>query len=322
MTRPLPRVIAALASALLAVSSARAQEDAPPPPADAPRQVIVRKDPAHRPSLWRGLTQGAGRALRRLWEKEQPEAAQGNEKAAQGDVKGALEAYDEAQKRLSDKGDPAAALAFNRSGALLKGEATEAPKALEQALRAQESSDPALRAKAAYNAALALEQAGKTDEALQGYAQALRLDSDDADSKVNLELLLRQKERQKKQPQQGAQDKDQKQQKEEQQQQQAKGDKDKDEQQKSGEQQDKDKQEQKEKEQQQQEAQDQKGQEQQQEQAQQEKKDPPEQAQQIGRTEAQRLLDAAKAGEKNLQAWRFGKKPEKDRRRSAAEKDW
>lgn len=302
---------------LLAAGAARALPGEPAPAPAEPRSVVVRSArPA--PSPLEGAAQAVKRAFRRLWEREQPDAARGNELAAQNDPAGALQAYDEAEPKVPAGSDAAAALAFDRSSALLKGEASEAPKALAQALRAAESSDPKLRAKAAYNAALALEQAGKADEAVGAYGQALRLDPDDADAKVNLELLLRQKEQQRKQPQAGPQDPNKQQQKQdqEQQQQQSKGEQKKDE-----------KEQQKQAEQQKQEEKPQQGEQQQQEpkqeQAQQEKKEEPQQPpEQMGRSEAQRLLDAAKAGEKNLQTWRFGKRPEKDRRRTPAEKDW
>ena len=41
----------------------------------------------------------------------------------------------------------------------------------------------------------------------------------------------------------------------------------------------------------------------------------------MDRSEAQRLLDALRAGEKNLQVWRFGKEKAKERRQDV-EKDW
>ena len=42
----------------------------------------------------------------------------------------------------------------------------------------------------------------------------------------------------------------------------------------------------------------------------------------VDRSEAERLLDALRAGEKNLQVWRFAKDKRKEARRSDAEKDW
>jgi hypothetical protein len=42
----------------------------------------------------------------------------------------------------------------------------------------------------------------------------------------------------------------------------------------------------------------------------------------VDRTEAQRLLDALRASEKNLQTWRFAKKKTEARKRSDPEKDW
>ncbi|MBS2023696.1 MAG: tetratricopeptide repeat protein [Deltaproteobacteria bacterium] len=325
-------IVPAIAIALSCASAARAEDTGQQgqeqrqqeQDAQQPQEFIARPDAKNRVGFFQKFGQMLRRGASRLWEKEQPDAARGNQLAAENNPTGALEAYDSAEKKLPQNSESSAELAFNRSAALLKGEATEAPKALEQAMRAQESGDQSLRAKAAYNAALALEQAGKTDEALQAYGQALRLDPDDVDSKVNLELLLQQKERTKKQPQQGAQDKDQKNQdknkQDQQQQEQSKGEDKKDEKEQQG----KEEAQKKEQEQQPKEGEDkQKGQEKEQEQAQKEKEKEEQQKQQeMGRSEAQRLLDAAKAGEKNLQAWRFGKKPEKDRRRSPVEKDW
>ena len=292
-------------------------------------QVFVRPKAAQeRPFLSRAAD-AVGSAVRRLWKQEEPHALAGNAKAAAGDVDGALADYDEAEKKLP-AGDPQAALAFDRSSALLKGAQEAAPKALEQALRAGESSDPSLRAKAAYNAALALEQAGKPEEAIKAYGQALSLDPGDVDSKVNLELLLRTDE-QKKQQSAGPQDPDAKKKPQDQKakdQQKAQGEK-KDEQEKKDQQEQQKKEEDEKKKQEEKEAQpkpqEQKDKEQKEQQQQADKDKPPEKQEapqeQLGRSEAQRLLDAARAGEKNLQTWRFGKKAD-PRKRHAAEKDW
>jgi hypothetical protein len=42
----------------------------------------------------------------------------------------------------------------------------------------------------------------------------------------------------------------------------------------------------------------------------------------VDRSEAQRLLDALRASEKQLQTWRFAKKKTDVRKRSDPEKDW
>ena len=298
--------------------------------------IAVRPSAAKPQSLWAKTKQAVNDTVHRLWEKDESLTTEGNLASLNGDVDNALKKYDAAEKVLPPNSDSAATLAFNRSSALLKGPPEDAQKALEQAQTARESSDPELRAKAAYNAGVALEQAGKPDEAIKAYANALSLDPNDVDSKVNLELLLQ--EHEKKQPQSGGENKDQKQQPQQdkdKQQEQSKGEQD---QKKNDEKKDDQKGEQKKDQQQ---AQDQKPQDQkdvkpdekkdekdQTRQDQEGKKDgeKPKQQQEktasIGRSEAQRLLDAARAGEKNLQMWRFGKKAEQHKPRTASEKDW
>ena len=249
---------------------------------------------------------------RRLYQKPEPQVAKGNALAAQNDAAGALEQYDLARQRLPDDG----ALAHDRATALLKLGAEKAPEALTEAARALDHGDASVKPLAAYDEALALEQLGKPQEAMAGYARALAFDPNDEDSKVNLELLLRGDEQKKPQPQQGQQKPDQKPQQGKKENEQVKG---------KEEQQQKDKSEgEKEKERkQEQEKQQAQGQKQEQEQAE-EKKPAQAQAEEkpVDRTEAQRLLDALKAGEKNLQVWRFAKQKKKDLKRGDVEKDW
>jgi tetratricopeptide (TPR) repeat protein len=267
------------------------------------------------------LLDRAGRALRRLVEKPEPNVAEGNARAAAGDVDGALQAYEKA--KVPDKGTKAAALAHDRASALLRsGDARVAPQAVQEANRALSEGDAGLKAIAAYDLGYALEQSGRPDEAIAAYSRALQLDPEDRDSKVNLELLLREEQRKQKQPHpmgkpeekkepQAGKDATQKQQGPDQQ--------EKGQQKQAGQDQPRNQQ-----------GQQQAGDAQQQGQASQQpqpdKAGEKKELQAAGnrpmdRSEAQRLLDALRAGEKNLQVWRFGKQKAKDRR-TDVEKDW
>src|SRR5712671_4828861 len=145
------------------------------------------------------LTDRAARALRRLVEKPEPNVAEGNARAAHGDVDGALDAYEKAE--VPETGPRAAALAHDRASALLRsGDARVAPQAVQEANRALAEGDAPLKAIGAYDLGYALEQSGRPDEAIAAYARALQLDPEDRDAKVNLELLLRAEERKQKQP--------------------------------------------------------------------------------------------------------------------------
>ena len=273
-----------------------------------PEKVVVVADP-------RAQQQGASilsklKALgRRLYEKPEPQVAAGNALAAQNDAAGALDQYDQAQKRLPDDG----ALAHDRATTLLKLGAAKAPEALAEAGRALERGDAAVKPLAAYDAALALEQLGKPEEAMAGYARALQLDPDDEDAKVNLELLLKGQEQKKPQPQQGEQKPDQKPQQGKKENEQVKGKEEQQQKDKS----EGDKEKERKQEQEKQEAAKQPDQQPQPKQEQQAADQKP-----VDRTEAQRLLDALKAGEKNLQVWRFAKQNKKDLKRGDVEKDW
>ena len=309
-----------LALALLA----QAPPAQPVPEQPVQLQVVKRAKP--------GVLQRVGKAfshgLRRLWEREEPNAVQGNALVAENKFDAALKAYDAADAKLPKQGSAAAALSLDRASALLHQGPEEAPRALEEAGRALASPDAATRAKAAYSAALAMEAAGKTKDAIAGYGRALALDPQDEDSKVNLELLLRTEERKKKQQsKQGEQDKQKPQQKQGEDKQQAqdkKGDQQKKDSPQDQQQQPQDKQaqdkkdaEQKQEEQKKEQA----GEQQKQADAKQQPGEQPGAGKPLDRSEAQRLLDALRASEKNLQVWRFGKRP-KDQQRSPAARDW
>jgi len=281
-----------------------------------PAAVEAKKPPAHGQSL----ADRAGRTLRRLVEKPEPHVTQGNARAAAGDADGALQAYEKAE--VPEHGVAAAALAHDRASALLRsGDAHVAPEAVQEANRALLEGDAPLQAMGAYDLGYALEQSGRPDEAIEAYARALQLDPRDRDAKVNLELLLRQELRKEKQPNpMGKPDKDKKQQagKDDQQKQSGKDEQRKDPQKQAGQ------------DPQKQQTGQEKPEEQQQGQASQqaqpdkagEKKELQAAANRpMDRSEAQRLLDALRAGEKNLQIWRFGKQKAKERR-TDVEKDW
>jgi len=272
------------------------------------RVVVVAKKP-ERPGVLERVRKPLARGFRRLYEREDDDVGRGNALAAQGDPDGALREYDKARARLP--GNPG--VAFDRATVLLKMDPKAAPVAAAEASQALQNGDAALKPKAAYDLALATEAMGHPDDAIREYGEALALDPDDVDSKVNLELLLRTQKRSKQssagqprenQPsQQGAQQKPQP---------------------KEGEAQ---------KKQQQSQPQDPKD-------AQQQRPDPQQQAEQqkpeqqqpreqdarpdkpVDRSEAERLLDALRAGEKQLQPWRFAQKKTDVRKRSEPEKDW
>lgn len=277
----------------------------------APEKVVVVANPhADQGSSFLGRLKALGR---RLYEKPEPQVAKGNALAAQNDASGALEQYDAAQKRMPDDG----ALSHDRATTLLKLGAEKAPEALGEAARALDRGDAAVKPLAAYDQALALEQMGKPEEAMAGYARTLQLDPNDEDAKVNLELLLKGQEQKKQQQQQGQQKQDQQPQQGKKENEQVKG---------KEEQQQKDKSEgEKEKERRQEQEKQQAGQQQEKKPEDQKKQDQQQaEAEQkpVDRTEAQRLLDALKAGEKNLQVWRFAKQKKKDLKRGDVEKDW
>jgi tetratricopeptide (TPR) repeat protein len=281
----------------------------------APERVVVVARPVEPPGLLERLGKRMAAATRRLYERDDEGVARGNALLAQDDAQGALAEYDKARARLPE--DPG--VAFDRATALLKVDAKLAPEAASEAARALQRGGPALKPKAAYQMALALEGMGQADDALRQYGAALALDPDDVDSKVNLELLLRTEEQRRKSPagqprpnqaaQQGEQQKPEPQKGEAQRKQQespaqkpTQGQEPQPQQpdpanpqQSASQQPDK----------------------------QREKADPKAGSEKpVDRTEAERLLDALRASEKNLQIWRFAKKKTEVRKRSDLEKDW
>ncbi len=281
----------------------------------APERVVMVARKSEPPGVLARLRQSVERAARSLYEREDDDVVRGNALAAQDDPESALREYDRARTRLPE--DPR--LSFDRATVMLKLDPSKAGAAAAEATQALQHGDPNLKPKAAYSLALANEAMGHPEEAVSHYGVALALDPEDTDSKINLELLLRTREERRKNPagqlrpdqppQQGQQQKPEPQ-KGEASQKEAKSPP-----QDPGERQNQ----QNDAEHPQDQAAQQEG-----------RKDPkPQQVQgprratndkPVDRSEAQRLLDALRASEKNLQMWRFAKKTGA-RKRSDPEKD-
>lgn len=271
-----------------------------------PERVVVVARKPEPPGFFEQVGRPLLRAFERLYQREDDDVARGNALAAQDDPEGALREYDKARAREPD--DPR--IAYDRASVLLKMDAKAAPVAAAEASQALQNGDSALKPKAAYQLALATEAMGHADDAVRQYGAALALDPDDVDSKVNLELLLRTRKEKRAAP--AGQPKEEKpaQQKADQKPQPQQGEAAKQQQ----ESQPSDPKSAQRPEEQPEQQQAQKQQAQQKQQSAQEKP--------LDRTEAQRLLDALRASEKQLQTWRFAKKKTDLRKRSDPEKDW
>ena len=201
------------------------------------------------------------------------------------------EKYDEANNKYRD------ALVNNPENPVIHfnvGNAQYKKKIYEEALKEYEKSlsidDVMTQSKAYYNMGNTLYRAGKLPESILAYTQALRLNPNDEDAKYNLEFVRAQlKNQAQKQPQDGQQQ----QQQQDQQQQQGEDQEKKDEQQ------------------------DQQEQQEQQEQQQQQEAEQKDQ-QEMSKEEAERILEALKQDEKDLQKERKDVKTGKVR----IVKDW
>lgn len=126
---------------------------------------------------------------------------------ADKNYEGAARKFEEAAAKAGGEGLDASVARYNQASALvMAGKGAEAAAAFAEALR---SSDPGLSVRAHYNrgialvtAAEALERAGDTEKAIQGFEEALeayesamRADPSDEDPKVNHELAFREKSR-------------------------------------------------------------------------------------------------------------------------------
>lgn len=255
--------------------------------------------PAQPSGLWAQAREALSAAAHRLYRAPDGDVAAGNAKLGSGDAQGALHDYDKAQARRPGS----AVISYDRAGALLKLGAGRAGDAAAEAGKALRDGGAALKPRAAFDLGLADEALGDAQGAMNAYRTALTLDPSDVDAKVNLENLLRKKEEQQQTPQ-AQQQKDQQQ-------------KDQGRQKEKGQQGEKPPQEQ----QAQQPKND--GQKQEQPAKMEEKKEQQQAAQKpVDRSEAERLLDALRASEKNLQAWRFAKEKRKETQRGDPDKDW
>jgi Ca-activated chloride channel family protein len=271
----------------------------------APERVVLVAKPKEAPSVIARVGEAFKSAGRRLYERTDPDVDQGNALAGQNDPEGALKAYDRALERMPDNHR----LHYDRAGQLLKMGSDHATQARDEALQAMQTDDRPLKASASFDEALAQEAMGQPDEAIKSYERTLALDPDDEDAKVNLELLLKTQEERKQKQQQQQQQSQQKNEKPEQKPDPSKGNEQQKQQQKEAGQKEK------QKEEPQQGPQQQAKQEEKKQQVAQEEKP-------VDRSEAERLLDALRAGEKNLQVWRFAKEKRKEARRGDVEKDW
>ncbi len=255
-----------------------------------------------------------------LFDAQEPRVRAGNEAYLRGEYDAALKSYDAAMQ----ENPPSPELHFDRGNALYK--LSKPDEALEEYKKALDTRDAKFKESDYYNLGNTLGALKKYPEAIESYKRALELDPNDQEAKYNLELLLRAQEEQKKQKNQQGDKKDdkdsKKQDEQKKEQEQAKQDEQKKQEQQQKEQQakqDEPKKEQEQQAQQQQKEQQQKQQEQQQQQAAEEKAQANGEPKPLTKRDAERILDALKADEKDLQMWQLQAKERKPR---SLEKDW
>lgn len=117
--------------------------------------------------------------------REQPDVRAGNERLLGGDPAGALERYAAAERAVGIRPE----LEYDRGTALLRqGKTAEALAALR---RAAERGDGPLASRALQNVGGALDAAGDRDGAIRAFADALQRDPSNEAARFNLEVLLR-----------------------------------------------------------------------------------------------------------------------------------
>jgi Ca-activated chloride channel family protein len=116
---------------------------------------------------------------------EQPDVRTGNELLGRGDPDGALQRFAAAERAVGARPE----IDYDRGIALLRqGKTAEGLDALR---RAAERGDGPLASRALQNAGWALDAAGDRDGAIRAFADALARDPENADARFNLEVLLR-----------------------------------------------------------------------------------------------------------------------------------
>jgi len=120
---------------------------------------------------------------------EQPRVKEGNEKLLSGDAAGALERYEQAEREAG----PRPEIDYDRGHALhALGRHAEARDAWRKALEGDRGG--ALSSRALQNMGNALDALGDREGAIGAMAEALRRDPANEDARYNLEVLLRRKD--------------------------------------------------------------------------------------------------------------------------------
>lgn len=132
---------------------------------------------------------------------EQPRVKEGNERLLSGDAAGALERYEQAEREAG----PRPEIDFDKGHALhALGRHAEAREAWRRALEADRGG--ALSSRALQNMGNALDALGDREGAARAMAEALRRDPKNEDARYNLEVLLRRKDGGKGKPKDEGQD--------------------------------------------------------------------------------------------------------------------
>lgn len=124
--------------------------------------------------------------------REQPDVRAGNERLVAGDATGALERYAAAERAVGARPE----IDYDRGTALVRQGRTD--EGLAALRRAAERGDGALASRALQNAAGALDAAGDRDGAIRALGDALARDPSNEEARFNLEVLLRRRSQERK----------------------------------------------------------------------------------------------------------------------------
>jgi Ca-activated chloride channel homolog len=117
--------------------------------------------------------------------REHPAVKEGNERLIEGDEAAALEQYDSAEREVGPKPE----LEYDRGNALFS--AGRHAEAAERWKRSVENAEPRLASRALQNTGNALDAQGDRAGAIAASAEALARDPSNEDARYNLEVLLR-----------------------------------------------------------------------------------------------------------------------------------